>query len=260
MTVVFEKFHGTGNDFILINNKDKKFDPATDVVKLLCDRRFGIGADGLLLLGNSQEYDFSMRYFNSDGHEGSMCGNGGRCISAYAYQHFDINKKIIFKAVDGIHHAEVILVEKNTAMVRLRMNDVTEVRQSPDYYFLDTGSPHYVAFVRNADEINLEKEGREIRYSSLFAPAGTNVDFVEIRDNDLYVRTYERGVEEETLSCGTGVTAAAIAASCFMIGTTYNIQTKGGNLKVSFTKNENTYKDIWLEGPVTHVFSGQIEI
>ena len=261
MRLHFHKYHGTGNDFIIIDNRDGQFISSKEIIRNLCDRRFGIGADGLLLFESKEHYDFSMRYFNADGGEGTMCGNGGRSITAFAGQIFKEKINFLFVAVDGVHESIITEKKQNITQVQLKMSDVKEVHQGDGYYFLDTGSPHYVRFVENADEINVIKSGKEIRYSPLFAPEGTNVDFVEIKNGKkLFVRTYERGVEDETYSCGTGVTASAIAASYLISGENFNIMTRGGNLKVSFHKEDNTFSDIWLEGPATHVYSGEIEL
>lgn len=259
MIVNFYKYHGAGNDFIILDNRDQQFTAGEEIISKLCHRRFGIGADGMLLLEKSDGYDFSMRYFNSDGREGSMCGNGGRCIAAFAYRRLKLNEKITFQAVDGIHLAEILNSGNGVTQVRLKMADVSQIQHGDGYYFLDTGSPHYVAFVENADETDVVAEGKKVRYSPLF-PEGTNVDFVEIKNEKLYVRTYERGVEDETLSCGTGVTASAIAASLVIPGTTFGITTRGGNLKVSFTKEKEHFTDVWLEGPAAFVYKGDIEI
>jgi len=255
----FHKYHGAGNDFIIIDNRKLLFTASEEIISKLCHRRFGIGADGLLLLEKSDDHDFSMRYFNSDGREGSMCGNGGRCIAAFAYQHLKLNEKITFLAVDGIHQAEILKSENGITQVRLKMADVSQVQHGEGYYVLDTGSPHYVKFVENADETDVVAEGKSVRYSPLF-PHGTNVDFVEIKNGKLYVRTYERGVEDETLSCGTGVTASAIAASFVSPANEYEITTRGGNLKVSFTREKEFFSDVWLEGPAAFVYMGEIEI
>ena len=259
MTVNFYKYHGAGNDFVVIDNRLNIFFPAPEVVNRLCHRRFGIGADGMLLLENSGTNDFSMRYFNSDGNEGSMCGNGGRCIAAFAYEQMNLKENISFMAVDGRHEAEILKSEQGISLVRLKMADVHGVEQGDGYYFLDTGSPHYVAFVDDAENTDVVHLGRKIRYSPQF-PEGTNVDFAEIRGKRLFVRTYERGVEDETLSCGTGVTASAIAAFFALPQPSYEINTRGGNLKVSFAKDKEKFVDVWLEGPAACVFSGQIKL
>lgn len=260
MQIKFYKYHGTGNDFILIDNRDLVLNSNNfnyEKIAQLCHRRFGIGADGLMLLENHSEADFEMKYYNSDGNLASMCGNGGRCIVAFAKKLKIIENKTTFLAPDGIHHAEI---EKD--IVSLEMSDVKEITKLNDTYFLDTGSPHHVSFCDNIEEIDIYKEGKKIRYSSQYSPKGTNVNFVEIKENNLIVRTYERGVEDETYSCGTGVTASAIAVSELMKNEEknkeYKISTKGGNLKVCFNKQENYFTNIHLEGKASFVFEGEI--
>ena len=261
MMLPFEKYHGTGNDFIVIDNRLHIFSPCSEVVSFLCNRRLGIGADGLMLLETKEDYDFSMRYFNSDGFEGSMCGNGGRCISAFYNKNIAPLKKLRFYAIDGAHHSEILMKDNvNNFLVKLLMQDVDKVEFRANDFFLNTGSPHVVTFVDNADETDVVTLGKQIRFSSEYAPSGTNINFVEKRESKLYVRTYERGVEDETLSCGTGVTASAIAASFTEDANNFDIITRGGNLHVSFQKAESYYTHIWLEGPATFVYSGKIEI
>jgi len=256
----FYKYQGTGNDFIIIDNRALSFDCSNvKLVSFLCDRRFGIGADGLMLLENHPEYDFTMRYYNSDGNEASMCGNGGRCIAAFAVEQGIITSpdNFAFMAVDGLHHASY-----HDGIVSLKMIDVTEVNIQKEYCFMDTGSPHYVTFTNNVDAINIVNKGRAIRYSDTFKPNGTNVNFVQILEgNDISVRTYERGVEDETFSCGTGVVASAISAHLKKPDhTDFNVKIKGGTLRVYFTKEEpSTFKDIWLVGAATFVFKGKIQ-
>ena len=177
------------------------------LINKLCDRRFGIGADGLILISESHQYDFEMKYFNSDGYEGSMCGNGGRCSSAFAIKSGIAGKELSFKAIDGVHKAKL-----DNGIIRLSMNDVHNPQKVSGDYFINTGSPHFVLFRKNIDQTDVNSEGKKIRWSEDFKPGGTNVNFVEITENGIYVRTFERGVEEETLSCGTGVTASAIAS------------------------------------------------
>lgn len=259
MKFTFYKYQGVGNDFIIIDNRNNNISLSQNQINQLCDRRFGIGADGLMLLTNHPECDFNMKYYNADGKESTMCGNGGRCLVAFAKSLKIFNDKTKFMAVDGMHNA--IVNANNT--VSLQMQNVNNITKVNTNYFLNTGSPHYVMFKDEIDKIDVYHRGREIRFSAEFEPDGTNVNFVELKSDKLFVRTYERGVEDETLSCGTGVTASAICASLHSESekNSYDIVTKGGNLKVSFKKqNKHTFSDIWLTGPATFVFKGEIEI
>ncbi|MEI6853996.1 MAG: diaminopimelate epimerase, partial [Bacteroidota bacterium] len=224
------------------------------------DEKCSIGADGLMLISEHESLDFSMKYFNADGKEGSMCGNGGRCISAYFYHNFAPKKILSFQAIDGEHHSEILNTDNNLTQVRLQLSNVDHVNEIDGGYLLDTGSPHFVKFVDHADSIDVKTTGKKLRYSHSFAPGGVNVNFVEFQNDKLYVRTYERGVEDETLSCGTGVTASAIAASLIKGLSDFDITTRGGNLKVSFQKNGNSFHNVWLTGPATFVYAGHIEI
>jgi diaminopimelate epimerase len=258
MITGFNKYQGTGNDFIIVDNRKRVIDPHnSSLINKLCDRRFGIGADGLILISESSDYDFEMKYFNSDGLEGSMCGNGGRCSSDFAIKSGIAGKELAFQAIDGVHRAIM-----DNGIIRLSMNDVHKPRLVSGNYFLNTGSPHYVLFRKNIDQIEVNSEGKTIRWSEDFAPAGTNVNFVEIIENGIYVRTFERGVEEETLSCGTGVTASAIASVLARQFDTVpvRVKTKGGNLEVSFKINGDLISEIWLSGPATFVYEGTVEI
>ncbi|WP_244825534.1 diaminopimelate epimerase [Carboxylicivirga linearis] len=257
----FYKYQGTGNDFVIIDNRDNHFDGCnTETVRFLCDRRFGVGGDGLMLLENHAEYDFTMRYFNSDGNEASMCGNGGRCIAAFAV-HLNIvpaKETFQFMAVDGLHEAKY-----DDGIVSLKMIDVKNVDANDDYTFLDTGSPHFVQFHESVENLNINKMGSEVRYSDTFMPGGTNANFVHfINDNTIKVRTYERGVENETLACGTGVVASAISAHLKKKDINeFNVDVLGGKLKVSFEPNaDGGFNNIWLVGPATFVFKGTIEV
>jgi diaminopimelate epimerase len=259
MTVDFYKYQGTGNDFILIDNRSKGITLDNEQVRQMCDRRFGIGADGLMLLELEPGFDFKMVYYNSDGNLSSMCGNGGRCISAFA-NHLGMGKeKFRFLAVDGPH--EVILKD---GMVELKMLDVKQVEIGEDFYYLNTGSPHYVKIVENVAAYDVVTEGKRIRLSPRFIEQGTNVNFIQKEDDHVFVRTYERGVEDETFSCGTGVTAAALVAAIAGISTSRNnckIKTRGGFLEVSFEKVlEQNFYNIWLKGPAELVFKGSVSV
>lgn len=258
----FYKYQGTGNDFIMIDDRAKTFDANNQqLIESLCDRRFGIGADGLILLQNHSSSDFYMQYFNSDGRESSMCGNGGRCIAQFAKDLGVVKDFATFYAIDGIHTASY-----QDNLVSLQMKDLTQMEVRNDQVFvLNTGSPHFVQFFEyDVDTIDLVNEAKKIRYNNEFATDGINVNFVSIHYNVLKVRTYERGVEDETFSCGTGVTAAAIAYSVFSKNSQsemeVNIQTKGGNLSVSYLFQNNIYTQVFLKGPATFVFAGEIEI
>lgn len=256
--IPFVKYHGTGNDFILIDDRQSLHSLDTQLISKLCNRHFGIGADGLIQLRNKKKFDFEMLYYNSDGLPGSMCGNGGRCIIAFAHSLGMIKDNAIFSAFDGTHEAKIISLDPY--VVSLHMNDVSEIENNPQFIYLDTGSPHVVRFVHDVNEIDVISEGREVRYNNRFKSNGTNVNFVELRDGNLHVRTYERGVEDETLSCGTGVTASVIASSFYNknITTGCTVFTPGGKLKVYFYSDGNRFSNIWLEGEAEMVFSGEI--
>lgn len=257
MALTFYKYQGTGNDFIIIDNRQLEFDKNnTAFIHRLCDRRFGIGADGLILLENHDTLDFKMVYFNSDGNESSMCGNGGRCITAFAKLIDVIGDSTTFEAVDGAHKAKI-----TGDVVSLQMQDVYTISETKGGLFLDTGSPHHVEMSHRVDNLNVDKLGAEVRYSGLYGQAGSNVNFVQqIDDATFKMRTYERGVEAETLSCGTGVTAAALAMhfSNKSNAETIAIKTKGGDLSVSFNKTEAGFENIWLTGKATVVFKGEL--
>jgi len=256
MTIPFSKYQGTGNDFILIDNRKQLLSPNDfELIAKLCDRRFGIGADGLILLQEKEGFDFDMVYFNADGKESSMCGNGGRCIVAFAKKLGLINGDCVFDAIDGRHEASI---DENN-FVQLKMKDLATYETDEDAYIMDTGSPHYVIFVEDVDDINVYENGRAIRYSERFREKGINVNFVEkTKEGALIVATYERGVEDETFSCGTGVTAAAISYYLYSKPTTtvVPIETKGGKLEVRFSPTDNGFEQVWLCGPGTLVFEG----
>ena len=259
MKIPFYKYQGTGNDFVMIDNRNLgiRYDD-TELVKRLCDRRFGIGADGLILLQERAGYDFEMVYFNSDGNQSTMCGNGGRCLVAFAKQLGIIDKQCHFLAIDGPHEARI----NEDNWVELKMIDVPEIERGDDYYLLNTGSPHYVVFVEDLDDIDIIENGQAIRYSKRFRDEGVNVNFVEQQSNRILVATYERGVEGETLSCGTGVVASAISyAIRHPEIRQVDIETKGGKLAVRLSPSEKKagFQDIWLCGKGELVFCGEIE-
>ncbi len=259
MRLTFHKYQGTGNDFILLDNRQGYIRLSREQVARLCHRRFGIGADGLMLLEDDPDAAFRMVYYNSDGGESTMCGNGGRCIVAFARALGIIRDSCRFAAIDGMHDAHI----QADGLVRLEMRPVAGIERHDGYAILDTGSPHYVQWVNDASATNVFEEGRAIRKASRFGREGINVNFVaRLEDGSLSVRTYERGVEDETLSCGTGVTAAAIAASGTETGQfAYDIQTPGGPLKVSFIKDSaDSAGDVVLCGPAEAVFSGDISL
>ncbi len=260
MKIEFYKYQGTGNDFILLDNRQNIYTSITPrQVNFLCHRRFSIGADGLMMLSEKPGYDFEMTYFNSDGNPGSMCGNGGRCIVRFASMLGIKKTKYKFIAADGEHEAEIDLNDE----VRLKMKDVTDVEYSYTHYVLDTGSPHYVKTVPDIMQVNVVEEGREIRNSKEFSKEGINVNFVETLDDDtIYVRTYERGVEDETYSCGTGVTAAALISAHNENGfNRVEVKTLGGKLSVEFERtSDREFENIWLCGPAEKVFKGEINV
>ena len=256
----FYKYHGTGNDFILIDNRDGNGILSEDKIAKLCHRRFGIGADGLIQLNPDDKFDFGMRYFNADGKEGTMCGNGGRCIVAFARHLGLISEKCTFNSIDGIHNAIILNESHDTTYVSLQMKDVQHHKRIDGNIFMDTGSPHYVIFSDNISEMDVFHKGKALRNDNKFSPEGTNVNFVEIRKGCVFVRTYERGVEDETLSCGTGATSSALAYAIENGKDKGNIEIKtlGGKLNVKFERNGNSFSNIWLEGPAQLVFSGKI--
>lgn len=251
----FSKYHGAGNDFVIIDDREASFDLNDQaLIAHLCDRHFGIGADGLMLLREHDRYDFEMVYFNADGAPSSMCGNGGRCLVAFAHRLGVIGDQTTFLAVDGVHHAEVLSAER----IKLAMNDVSEIRK-PDNegLLIDTGSPHYLLRRTEIEKLDVFNEGRRIRNRKDFKDDGVNVNFLERKGDEVFIRTYERGVENETLACGTGVTAAALAMAYWeQMGSPVHLKAVGGDLTVSFERTSNGFKHIWKTGPVKHVFDG----
>ena len=258
MTMTFYKYQGTGNDFIIVDNRLQYIDKNnTKRIAELCDRRFGIGADGFILLENDSSSDFKMVYYNSDGNQSTMCGNGGRCIVAFAKFLGIIENETEFLAIDGLHKAKI-----EDQIIHLHMQNVDVVEVFDNHLFLDTGSPHHVEMVSDIKAFDVKSKGSKIRYGEPYNEAGSNVNFVEqLADNRFAVRTYERGVEDETLSCGTGVTAVALAMHKInkTMQNQVELKVEGGELKVDFTKNDNGYQDIWLVGPAEQVFKGEIE-
>ncbi len=257
----FFKYHGGGNDFILFYDPHKTFNDSPDLIHTLCKRRTGIGADGLILIHNTEkeDVDFEMRYFNADGYEGSMCGNGGRCAVAFAKKMGIIQNKAYFLGIDGFHHGQIIKEKENELEVSIQMINVNSITTIESGYFLNTGSPHVVKFVQNIEDYDVISEGKRIRHHSDF-PQGTNVNFVEIKENFIFVRTFERGVEDETLSCGTGVTASSLAYSLLHPCHEVKVKTRGGNFKVTFEKEGTTFTNIMLQGPTCCVFEGCIDL
>jgi diaminopimelate epimerase len=258
MTVQFEKYHGTGNDFIMIDNRSLSFPKENfELIERLCHRRFGIGADGLILLENhdDKKIDFKMVYFNSDGKQSSMCGNGGRCLVAFAHSLGIFEEETVFEAIDGLHEATVW-----EDKISLKMNDVTHVEVIENGVFLlDTGSPHYVKVVDSFSD-EFVNDARRIRNSDRFHENGVNVNFIIPSQDGLQIRTYERGVEDETYSCGTGAVAAAMCHALIFRSDDVSISTKGGELAVKFDVVDNKFSNIWLIGPAVKVFDGAIRL
>lgn len=260
MKLKFSKYQGTGNDFIMLDNLSGQYDALTiPQIQYLCDRKFGIGADGLIKISKAKDYAFEVDYYNSDGSK-SFCGNGARCAVAFVQTLGIDSKQVVFTAIDGLHEAS-----KEKELISLKMNDVEGIKRISEDFELYTGSPHYIRFVENAVDFDVFNEGRKIRYSATYKEQGINVNFVEIlNENELEVATYERGVENETLSCGTGVTAAALAYAqkVNLLGKhEILIHTKGGKLKVAFDRTSTThFESIYLIGPAVHIFDGEIEV
>lgn len=293
----FFKYQGTGNDFVMIDNRDLQFPKDRALIEKLCDRRFGIGGDGLILLENAKETfssfrieekkvadpdssanevqsenseistptlkgaisefpDFKMVYYNSDGNESTMCGNGGRCIVAFAHFLDIFEDRTTFIAIDGLHEAEI-----RNGIVKLKMGDVNSIKNLDGNFELNTGSPHFVKFVDDVENYEVYTNGNEIRNSATYKTEGINVNFAEeISDGEIFVRTYERGVEDETYSCGTGVTASALVFMKDKNQTSVKVKVLGGNLKVYADKDGDSFKNIWLEGPAKQVFRGKIDL
>lgn len=261
MTLQFSKYQGAGNDFILVDNRTEAVDHHNpELLAQLCDRRFGIGGDGIMFLQNAKGYDFEMVYYNADGRPSSMCGNGGRCIVAFAKQLNVIEQETNFLAVDGPHYAKI---SEKGDWVSLKMINVLQVTEDGDALVLNTGSPHYVKIQPDLEKLDVFGEGRAIRYNEKYAKEGININFVEDFGDHYFVRTYERGVEDETFACGTGVTAAAMAMAKIkdQRGTiTTPVKVLGGNLNIRFNFDGINFTEVYLEGPATFVFAGNKEI
>jgi diaminopimelate epimerase len=245
MNLIFSKYEGAGNDFIVIHaDSTKPITLSSEKISFLCNRRLGIGADGFIEIHSTENADFEMKYYNADGNLGSLC----------------VGKNSIFKAYDGLHSGEII----NEKSIKISILDVKNIEVDEDAFFLNTGSPHYVKYVTNLSDYPVIEEGKKIRHDKKFSPAGTNVNFAEVKDGNLFIRTFERGVEDETLACGTGITAVALTAifkKHFEQGAPVTVRSKGGNLKVTATMNsDNSFSSIFLEGPANFVFSGHIDI
>ena len=261
MRVDFHKYHGNGNDFILIDNRTGFLNDINQKsIKYLCERRFGIGADGLILLNKSTEYDFEMKYYNSDGNESTMCGNGGRCIVKFASMLGLIGNSTQFLAIDGLHEGAI----EKSGIVKLKMQDVSSFSEKEGDFIINTGSPHYVKFIEKIDSVDVKTEGKKIRCQPEFEQDGINVNFVESDDGKFKVRTYERGVEDETFSCGTGIVAVALVGSLKngKEGSIQEVQleTQGGSFVVAFLRENRAFSNIWLIGDAKFVFKGEAEL
>ena len=261
MYLKFDKYQGTGNDFIIVDAMHKMVSLTKVQIERLCDRKFGIGADGLMILMPDTAADFIMQYYNADGNRGSMCGNGARCMVHFASTKKYIIQSTVFKATDGVHKATI--PDLDTNIVHLQMSDVSTPLMTASDVIINTGSPHYVEFVKSVNDVDVVLQGRKIRYSNPYNSDGINVNFVEVIDDSIHVRTYERGVENETLSCGTGVTAAVLAAAFtkrISESGTQKVSTLGGMLSVQYEYDNGSFKNIWLQGAATFVYSGEINI
>lgn len=257
MNLPFFKYQGAGNDFILIDERSEVYPLDSNRIRFLCDRHFGIGADGFMRLQAEPGYDFRMVYYNSDGHESTLCGNGGRCMIAFAAYLGIIDTHARFIAMDGVHEGYLL----PDATVRLKMQDCKPAEKHNQGYFLNTGSPHLVCFTENLNDFPVVAEGRRLRNLAEYQPGGLNVNFVAKSGSSWHIRTYERGVEDETLACGTGTTAAALCLAGLdpALPSPVGLQTRGGLLRVHFERTAGQFTEVWLEGPAIQVFSGNIE-
>jgi diaminopimelate epimerase len=260
MLIEFYKYHGAGNDFIILDNRLNKYNAlSNEQIYQLCDRHIGIGADGLMVLQSSDKYNFEMVYYNSDGNIGTMCGNGGRCIVAFAKEITLVDSKVVFQASDGIHYA---IIKNDNVCLDMKNVNLSDIEKYKDGYIIDTGSPHFVKFIKRVTSLDVFTEGRQIRKDPHFGIKGINVDFVEIiNEAEIIARTYERGVENETLSCGTGAVASSIIFNLINNGNnSIAVKTLGGVLNVSFDYDNHKYSNIKLDGPAKYVYKGIIEL
>lgn len=259
MQISFTKYQGTGNDFVIIDGIKEKIELTNEQIAQLCDRKFGVGADGLMILAPSESSDFKMIYYNSDGNQSTMCGNGGRCICSFAKEKGYIENSTSFEAIDGLHRANIL----EDGIVELEMIDVSAVECADPVYILDTGSPHYIKFNANGN-LDIVEFGQGVRYNERFKAEGINVNLVKQEQGGISIKTYERGVEDETLSCGTGVTAAAIASaikSDLQGDQRIDVKAEGGELYVKLSRKGATdFDNIWLCGPAKKVFEGQTKL
>ena len=254
--IKFSKYHGAGNDFIMINAISENILLSEEIINKMCDRRTGIGADGLITILPSDNHDFKMKYYNCDGKESTFCGNGGRCAAAFAHQQNIVKDRIRYEAIDSIHEAFVKEISDNEYHVELTMRDILSYKLDSDSLLIDTGSPHYVKKVDELKQFDVITEGARIRYDQTISTDGVNVDFLMNDNGKIHIRTYERGVEDETLACGTGVTASAIATSLWYGGNNIDIYTQIAKLNVLFDRENDIFKNIVLSGPAVHVFDG----
>jgi diaminopimelate epimerase len=254
MELLFYKYQGTGNDFVVIDNRKGLIHLTSEQIISLCDRRFGVGSDGLILLESDDQSDFYMNFYNPDASQ-SFCGNGSRCAVHFANFLGVVGEKSRFRAIDGFHEGEILGNE-----IRIHMRDVESLDKRAADFVINTGSPHYVVYAENIGQKDILTEAKKIRYNEEFSAKGINVNFVEPMGEGIIMRTYERGVEDETLSCGTGVTAAAISFSSKTGQSDIFVSTKGGQLRVLLQQAEGGFKNVWLCGPAQQVFQGTIDL
>ncbi len=265
MNIEFYKYHGTGNSFILIDNRSGDVNLDAEKIRFLCDKNFGIGSDGLIFMNSHSQYDFEMKFYNPDGSEATFCGNGGRCVVAFAKYLKIIDNKTLFWAKDGLHEAYF-----RGDDVVLKMIDVEDIRAFDDLFYVNTGTHHAVKFVDDVAAVEIMDIAPPIRYSKEFEPHGTNVNFVQKCENSIKVRTYEKGVEQETLSCGTGVVASALVYSFVadanrnftekIVQKSVKVEASGGDLTISFERTDKGFQNIFLQGNAVQIFKGSLSV